>query len=377
SDAHGISILDRDPLTGILVQKTGTAGCITDTGNDDTGAPTCAIGRVLGGADALAVSPRGATVYVAAAADHGVSAFQVGDDGALTQLAGTGGCITLSGTDGLGAISCATGRALTFPFGVAISPDGRSLYVVADDNRSPDGVAVFSLDPATGAAAQLPGAAGCITADGTSDGVADACANGGPGLVGIYDPTISPDGASVYLPGYDGQTLGVYSRETGASSPATDATPVGSPPPVSSSPARTGHLHSTPPPLLTRLSQSAATWPEVRSRPRRVATAFSFTLNEGARVTLTFTQQVTGGRVGRACVTSGSGRPRAPRCVRTLTLGALSVQGRAGYNRVAFNGHLPRLGWLPRGRRITVTAVAVAGSQRSAARRLSFVISSR
>jgi hypothetical protein len=116
---------------------------------------------------------------------------------------------------------------------------------------------------------------------------------------------------------------------------------------------------------------------EVRSRPRRVVTAFSFTLNEAARVTLTFTQQLTGGRVGRACVTSGPVHPRAPRCVRTLTLGALSLQGRAGHNRVAFNGHLPQVGWLPRGRRTTVTAVATAGGHRSAARRLSFVITSR
>ncbi len=453
SDARGISVLDRDPLTGILTQKSGTAGCITDTGNDNTGTPTCASGRVLGGADAEAISPLGSTLYVASGADHGLSVFQVGGDGSLTQLTGTAGCITLSGSDGVGGLSCATGRALTYPFGVAVSPDGRSLYVIADNNQPADGVAIFSVDAATGAAAQLPGTAGCITADGTSSAAAGVCANGGPALVGIYDPTVSPDGTSVYLPGYDGQTLGIYQRETGpscqavsvssryqtaatvslrcndsdgdpvttslvtlpahgtlgsgdqasgtvvytpqagyrgtdsftfaasdgtnSSTPATATITIAPPatPPATTPSGGAGRAHATPAPVLTRLSQSAATWREVRSHPRRTPTTFSFTLNEGARVTLTFTQRVAGQRVNGACVTPRPGGRHTSQCARTLTLGALSVQGLAGHNRIAFNGHLPRLGWLPRGQRITVTAIAAAAGHRSAARRLSFLIS--
>ena len=452
SDAHGISVFDRDPATGILTQKPAAAGCITDTGTDDTGTSTCATGRVLGGADALAVSPLGATLYVAAAADHGVSVFQVAADGSLAQLPGTEGCATLSGSDGVGGFSCATGRALTYPFGVAISPDGRSLYVIGDNNQAADGVAIFSVDPSTGALAQLAGTAGCITADGTSGGVSGACVNAGPALEGIYDPTVSPDGASVYLPGYDGQTLDVYRRETGpscqavsvataaqtatsvslrcsdsdgdpvttsivaqpahgtlgsvdqssatvvytpqsgysgtdsftfaasdgtnASGPATAtitiAPPVMPAPPAGSSP---GHPRATPRPILTRLGQSAAVWREVRVGARRAPTTFSFTLNEAARVTLTFTEKVAGQRIGGVCVTPRRAQRHASRCVRSVTLGSLSVQGRAGHNRVAFNGHLPRHGWLPRGQRITVTATATAADHHSAARRLSFLVS--
>jgi 6-phosphogluconolactonase (cycloisomerase 2 family) len=454
SDAHGISVFDRDPATGILSQKPGAAGCITDTGTDNTGTSTCATGRALGGADALALSPTGAGLYVAAAADHGVAAFQVAPDGSLAQLPGTEGCVTLSGGDGLGGASCATGRALTYPFGVAISPDGRSLYVIADQNQPADGVAIFSVDPASGALAQLPGATGCITADGTSGGVSGACANAGPALEGIYDPTVSPDGASVYLPGYDGQTLDIYRRETGpscqavsvstpdrtaapvslrctdsdgdpvttsivaqpahgtlgsvdqasgtvvytpqvgysgsdsftfaasdgtnSSNPATAtitiAPPVIQAPPASPSPGRAGRPHTTPAPTLTRFSQSAAIWQEVRAGTRRAPTTFSFTLNVAARITLTFTDEVTGQRVGGVCVTPRRAQRHASMCMRSVTLGSFAVQGRAGDNRVAFNGHLPRHGWLPRGRRVTVTVIATVASHHSPARRLSFLI---
>jgi sugar lactone lactonase YvrE len=376
SDLHGISAFDRNLVTGILTQEPGTAGCITDTGNDDTGASTCAVGRALNGTNALTISPDGATVYGAATTDRGVSVFHVADDGSLTQVPGSEGCITLSGSDGVGGVSCATGRALSFPFGIAISPDGRSLYVIADLNQPSDGVAIFSVDPTTGAATQLPGPAGCITGDGTSAGVAGACADGGPGLVGIYDPTISPNGAEVYLPGYDGQTLGIYRRETEptaiAIAPPADQPPAGQPP-AGHEPGRSGRPRVTPPPVLTRLRESAATWREVRSKPRRPVTTFSFTLSEPAQVTLTFTRQVLGRRVRGACVTPRPAIGHAPRCLRTVTLGAVALQGHAGHNSAGFSGHLPALGWLPRGR-ITVTAVATAARHHSAARDLSFVI---
>jgi DNA-binding beta-propeller fold protein YncE len=453
SDARGISVFDRDPVTGTLSEKPTTAGCITDTGNDETGAPTCATGRVLAGADALAISPLGGTLYVAAGTDHGVSAFQVAHDGSLTQLPGTEGCVTLSGSDGVGGNSCGTGRALTDPFGLAVSPDGRSLYVIADDNQSDDGVAIFSLDPAAGAAVQLPGPAGCITADGTSPGDAGGCADAGPALVGIYDPTTSPDGATVYLPGYDGRTLAIYRRETGpscqaasvatpyltatsvplrcvdsdgdpvtrsivtppahgtlspdaagsatvaytpqpgysgtdsftftasdgtnTSSPATGTVTIAPPvlplPPPTSAPRPTDQPRATPPLILGRFSQSASSWREVPSHAHRAPTTFSFTLNATARVTLTFTRPVPGLRVHSECVSPSAAGHHGQRCLRTMTLGTLTLSGRAGANRFGFNGHLPSNRWLPLGR-ITVTAVAITARQRSTAHRLSFVV---
>lgn len=445
SDGIGISVFDRNPVTGVLTQKPGVMGCITDTGNDDTRAATCATGRALYGTSAVAISPNGATLYGAASADHGVSLFQVAQDGSLTQIPGPEGCITLSGADGVGGTSCATARALTYPFGLTISPDGRSLYVIADLNRTTDGIAIFALDPAAGTAAQLPGTAGCITADGTSSGAA-VCADGGPALEGIYDPTVSPDGTSVFLPGYDGRTLSVYRRETGPScqaisaattyqsavtvtlrcqdsdgdpvtmsiatppahgtlgsvnqaagtvlytpdagysgpdsftyttsdgtnsaSPATATITVAAPAPQP--PPGGGHAKATRP-SLTHLRESSAVWREVRPAPRRAPTTFSFTLNEAARVTLTFTREVTGRRVNGRCVTPSRAGGRARPCVHTVTLGAVTVQAHEGETRIAFSGRLRHGGWLPRGR-ITVTAIASAHGKRSVARRVSFLI---
>jgi DNA-binding beta-propeller fold protein YncE len=63
---HGLSVFDRNPATGILTQKPGTAGCITDNGPDDTGASTCAVGRVMAGDYPLTLAPNGQTLFVPA-----------------------------------------------------------------------------------------------------------------------------------------------------------------------------------------------------------------------------------------------------------------------------------------------------------------------
>jgi sugar lactone lactonase YvrE len=224
ADSTGISVLDRDPQTGMLTQPAGTAGCVSETGNDNTGASTCAVARVVGGAYALDLSPDGRTVYVGSARDHGLALLRVASDGGLTQLPDVSGCLTLTGDDNRGNPTCTPARGLSAPFGVAISPDGRTLYVIADNDRPVDGLAIFSLDPATGAATQLPGPAGCITVDGTSNGVPGLCAAAGAALKGAYDPVVSPDGHSLYVPGYGGQMLSVYHRETGPVCRATRVT---------------------------------------------------------------------------------------------------------------------------------------------------------
>lgn len=432
-DGHGVSVFDRDPTTGILTQRTGTAGCVTDTGADNAGMATCSTGRVLSGTYTFTLTPAGTTLYVAASADGGVSVFHVAADGSLTQLPGTDGCITINGDDGQGSLSCAAARALTLPFGVAVSPDGRSLYVTADNNDPADGVAIFSLDATTGAATQLPGTAGCITADGTSGGVSGACANAGPGLEGIYDPTVSPDGTAVYLPGYDGETLGVYRRETGPTCQATSGTtpyqtaatltlrctdndgdPVNTA--IASQPA-----HGTLQPI-DPASGAVVYTPQARySGPD----SFTFAGSDGTNATGPATATIvvappvlkpsTGGstrpkeasalkltqlrlssdvlrevRVGRsrqrvtlsfvvnqaARVTLTFTRKLAGRRARTMTLGALTLKARAGRNRVQLDGRLPRRGWLPLGR-ITVTAVASTAGRRSAPRRLTLVITGR
>ena len=89
--------------------------------------------------------------------------------GALTQLDGEDGCVNNDGAEG-----CAVGRALDRPREVAVSRDGKSVYVasVAGD-ESEEGVAVFARDRRTGALTQLDGEDGCVNHDG-----AEGCAVG-------------------------------------------------------------------------------------------------------------------------------------------------------------------------------------------------------
>jgi hypothetical protein len=83
--------------------------------------------------------------------------------GQLLQLSGPGACVSQLVTDGI----CAEARALNGPDALAVSPDGRSVYVassgVAPNVAGNSGsIAGFARDAATGRIAQPAGAAGCV-----------------------------------------------------------------------------------------------------------------------------------------------------------------------------------------------------------------------
>src|SRR4051812_12932401 len=75
-----------------------------------------------------------------------------------------------------------------------------------------------------GSLTQLAGAAGCITKDGASNGVAGRCARG-RGLAGAEPVVLSPDGRFAYTYSWDSGAIAVLARDaaTGALSQVDDA----------------------------------------------------------------------------------------------------------------------------------------------------------
>ena len=107
-----------------------------------------------------------------------------------------------------------------------------------------------------------------------------------------------------------------------------------------------------PPPTVTGATQKAAVWREgpllahLSARRRRkahlppVGTTFTFSLNEPAAVTLTFTQARTGRKVAHRCLAPTRRNKRRRACLRTVTVGVVTLSGHPGANTVAFDGRL-------------------------------------
>ena len=179
SDA--VALFARDTRTGSLEQLNGRRGCI-----GHRGVGPCSTGRALGGAAAVAVSPDGRNVYVAAAGSRALTVFTRNRrTGTLRQLAGGGGCLSLRP-----APECTVVRAMNEPTAVTVSPDGSRVYVA--NRRFPSAVSIFERG-AGGALTQPEGPAGCISLGGVGD-CAVAVAMSGP-----EDVAVSRDGRSVLV----------------------------------------------------------------------------------------------------------------------------------------------------------------------------------
>jgi Tol biopolymer transport system component len=122
--------------------------------------------------------------------------------------------------------------------------------------------------------------------------------------------------------------------------------------------------------VISGLRVSPRTWRRGRLRPRisfgaraRVGTRISFRLSEAARVTLTFARALPGRRVGRRCVRPTPRNRNRRRCTRYRRAASLSFNGRAGSNRIRFQGRLLSGRRIPLGRyRLTVGARDSAGN---------------
>lgn len=142
-----IVVLDRDPASGGLSQKSGAAGCVG-------AAAGCTPESRLVTPHAVTVSPDGRQVYASVAGS--VLVLSRAGDGSLAFQS----CVNTGGTAG-----CAQGRNLGEVSYGAVSPDGQTL-VVGNQYDAP-GIAIFSRD-GDGNLTQPAGGDGCVTPTGTA-----------------------------------------------------------------------------------------------------------------------------------------------------------------------------------------------------------------
>jgi 6-phosphogluconolactonase (cycloisomerase 2 family) len=188
SDA--LAAFSRNATTGVLTQLAGASGCISIDGDSEDGAGTCTDGRALDFPADVEVSPDGENVYAVSTSSQAIAILDRNPTtGALTQLAGTSGCVTGDGSseDGAGTCGVATFPDPTLLLDLEVSADGSRVYVGGND-----GVGVFERDPTTGALTQLPLPAGCV------DVAGDAGCSDGRLVRFVQDLAASPNPEHVY-----------------------------------------------------------------------------------------------------------------------------------------------------------------------------------
>jgi DNA-binding beta-propeller fold protein YncE len=136
SDEGGIAIFARG-ADGRLTQ----AGCVKDFAPASACIDAFAMPRPV----SIALSPDGRFVYATSRVSHAVLVFaRDALSGALSETS----CVSENGSDG----ACVDGVGMVNPTAIAISPDGRSAYVTLAKQQN--GLAVFARDAQTGALTQ-------------------------------------------------------------------------------------------------------------------------------------------------------------------------------------------------------------------------------
>jgi IPT/TIG domain len=154
------------------------------------------------------------------------------------------------------------------------------------------------------------------------------------------------------------------------------------PPPIATTPTNplSGVLESAiaSTPAITGFSQSTSRWKRGGSLARvssvPVGTTFTFTLNEPALASLSFTRSVAGRRVRGHCVVLTHANVGKQRCKRNVSAGSLPVSAHAGANRVRFQGRLSSAKALQPGAYGVTIVARDSHGQQSPPQALSFTI---
>jgi DNA-binding beta-propeller fold protein YncE len=170
-------------------------GCIANDGLDGCRKPA---DNSLGNNVGLAVSPDGASVYVAAF-EGTLTALRHGSDGALAYE----GCFADDGAHDCRDIPHDSLKSAT---GVAVSPDGRSVYVTTGQRTN--SVTRFKRDPNG-----TLGYRSCISNGGAHAGIGGCSDARRNSLDSNEAVAVSPDGESVYVASSDSDSITQFKRK--------------------------------------------------------------------------------------------------------------------------------------------------------------------
>jgi DNA-binding beta-propeller fold protein YncE len=193
---------------GSLEQLPGRLGCLSSGKAAKT---TCGQARALNGAGpgvgsrAIAASPDGRNVYVAASGSDSIAVFDRDPvTGALTQPKGKAGCVAAVIGKAKGDSGCGLAIGLIGPDSVAVSPDGRNVYATS---RGGSSITTFIRNRKTGTLRQVPpSASGCIS------GLPIPTCTVGRALKWPDVVVVSPDGKNVYVGDFAGSGVISFSR---------------------------------------------------------------------------------------------------------------------------------------------------------------------
>jgi DNA-binding beta-propeller fold protein YncE len=193
---NAVAIFSRNSSNGNLHQPAGTAGCAAFEA-----AEGCANADGVVGADSMQVSSDNKNLYVASGVGSSVAVFKRSTkSGNITQLKGIAGCFT-DHQRSLGR--CTAAVQLDGPEGIAVSPDGNTVYVGAFFSSA---VTVFDRTSFNGTLTQRAGVDGCII------NVAVAGCLTGTALDSANALAISPDGHSVYVGAFGSNAIASFAR---------------------------------------------------------------------------------------------------------------------------------------------------------------------
>jgi DNA-binding beta-propeller fold protein YncE len=193
--SNSLSRFDRNATTGALT----FVDCFANAAEAAADGCTSLGNNPLSIAAQVAVSPDGENVYVTASGSDSLSRF---DRKTTTGALSFAGCFANGGANGCTDPSVGD-TPLDGAFDVAVSPDGKSVYVTSPGLES-GSISRFNRDTTTGAL----GFAGCIGGGGCDESLGGDPLNGPEGLA------VSPDGKNVYVAGAGADSIGTFNRAT-------------------------------------------------------------------------------------------------------------------------------------------------------------------